>query len=104
MADLRPTTPYRVAWHDRRLAADTGVFPSDDFLLADTASGSVTLTMPRVAGCRGTWFMAKKLTAANTLTVAAAAGETIDGAASVALTAQYASVRLYSDGATWWTF
>lgn len=69
--------------------------------LVDTTSGSVTLTLPAAAASVGMRFEAKKLTAANTVTIDANASETIDGALTLAWTVRYESFGVVSDGTRW---
>jgi hypothetical protein len=102
MAGIRPGPLARVAWRDRRVTATEAVQPSDDILLVDTTSGNVTLTLPLAATVRGQWYEVKKLVAANTVTLDPAGGETIEGAATLAWTAQYQAYTVYSDGTEWW--
>ncbi len=101
MPAVRPGPNARVVWRERRITASEAVQPSDDLLLVDTSAGSVTLTLPAASTVRGQWFEVKKLTAANTLTLDPAGSETIDGAATLAWTAQYQCYTVYSDGTTW---
>lgn len=102
MAGLRPGPLGRVAWRDRRVTASGLIQGSDDILLVDTTSGSVTLTLPPAANSRGQWFEVKKLVAANTITLDGYLSETIDGSATLAWTAQYQAYTVYSDGTEWW--
>ncbi len=67
----------------------------------DTASGNVTVTLPTARSVVGYTVTVKKLGAANTLTIDGAGAETIDGAATVALTAAGASRTVVSTGAGW---
>ena len=84
---------------DRTVTAATTVVDSDDLILVDTTSGSVTVTLPTALGNKGRRFTMKKLVAANTMTLAAA--DSIDGAATVGITTRYASRTVQSDNATW---
>jgi hypothetical protein len=71
-------------------------------VLATTTGGNVTLTLPAAATVPGFRVECKKLTAANTLTLAAAAGETIDGAGTLAWATQYQSYSVIADGGAWY--
>jgi hypothetical protein len=89
-------------WGDHRtVTTATTVVDSDDLVLVDTTSGSVTVTLPSAVGRRGRKFTMKKLIAANTMTLAGAGSETIDGAATVAITTRYAVRTVQSDGINW---
>lgn len=71
-------------------------------VLVDTTAGSVTITLPPAADAVGRLPVTiKKVVAANTLTVAADGGDTIDGAASVSWQASGDSREFLSDGTTW---
>lgn len=71
-----------------------------DFVAASN-TGSVTITLPS-GHSAGDEIMVKKTGASGTVTVDANASETIDGALTFALTAQYASILLVSNGTNWW--
>lgn len=71
-------------------------------LTALTAARIVTL--PPAFSCLGREIFVKDMAGtagANNITVAAYAGELIDGAASVVINANYGSKRVYSNGVTW---
>jgi len=72
---------------------------SDRFILVDTTSGSLTVTLP--AADDGRVMSVKKLVAANTLTIATPNSETIDGAASKAITSQYENVVMQALDGNW---
>ena len=67
--------------------------------LVDTTAGDVTVTLPSAASVTGYVVEVKKMTAANTVTVASA--DLIDGAGSVSWTDQYDSWSVRSTGSTW---
>lgn len=72
-------------------------------VLVDASAGAVTITLPSAAGIAGRMYRIKKIdSSANAVTVAAQTGETIDGAASYDLTAQYQYIVIQSDGANWY--
>ena len=87
---------------------DSGQFTFTDgqgnkYWFVDTTAGNVTVTLPDATTMTAdTQFIVKRTTGgANTLTVTAESG-TIDGAASHAITAQYASYSYVSDGQNYW--
>lgn len=86
------------------LAASFNVDADSTYLLypVDTTSGSVIASLPPAAGTKGKAYVFKKIVAANTLTVTAYGSDTIDGAATFALTAQWGAVYLLSDGVSKW--
>lgn len=67
-----------------------------------TCSGTLpyTVTLPTATTMRGRTLIFKTLVA-GTLTIDGNGAETIDGAATVTITAQYGVLRLYCDGTTW---
>lgn len=80
----------------RITSAATTLTEADDVLLVDTTGGNVTVTLPAAQGVPGQEVVVKKLVAANTMTVAAAGSDLIDGAASVATATQWAVIRVAS--------
>jgi hypothetical protein len=75
---------------------------TDSIILANAASGAVALTLPTAVGCAGRVYTLKKIdSSANAVTVATSASQTIDGASSQALAAQWNLVRVASDGSNW---
>jgi len=77
---------------------------SDFTIRADATGGAFTVTLPAVASHRGRIYTMKRINAgANKPVLAAAAGETIDGAASKTLNAQYDSLMVQApDTGTDW--
>jgi hypothetical protein len=68
--------------------------------LCDATGGAFAATLPAAAGCKATLTFKKSDASANAITVTPAAG-TIDGAATYALSTQYSTVILASDGTNW---
>ena len=89
-----PEVPKRFRY--RLTTAATTLGDGDDVLLADTTGGSFAVTLPDATTYAGRRFEVKKMVAANTMTLTAAGSDTIDGAATVAVTTQYASYSLVS--------
>ena len=86
----------------RPTAAYTEIATSGDrVILADNAAG-FTITLPS-AQRNYARFTFKKMQAAGTITIAAGGGQTIDGAATATITAQYGVLRLVSDNSNWYT-
>jgi hypothetical protein len=66
-------------------------------------SGTQTATLPTAVGITGRIYTIKRrANGATSYTVAAQAGQKIDGAATYALTALNSFVTVQSDGANWW--
>lgn len=89
----------------RLVSAATTVTAGDDVVLVDTSGGSVTVTLPLASQHPNKRVDVKKMTAANTCTVARSGSDTIDGAASTGWTTQYQSKTfvsaIVSAPATW---
>lgn len=80
---------------------------TDDVLLADATGAAFTITLPDAGAVisQNSFFYIKKIDAtANAVTVAASGAQTIDGAATASLAAQYDDIILFSDGANWFSF
>jgi hypothetical protein len=81
----------------------TGNFNANDsthVFFANSAGGSLTVTLPTASGRNGRVYTIKKVAAANTVTIASAGG-TIDGAASINMTTQYDYRTVISNGTNW---
>lgn len=75
----------------------------DDFLIiGETASGNIALNLPPASNTVGRLYAAKHVGATNTITLTPNASDTIEGVASIALTANN-EVRIFiSDGVSNW--
>jgi hypothetical protein len=95
-ADPAPRT------NPRTVTATTLVNPLDDLIQANATSGAITLTLETAVACDGRRHTFKKIDAtANAVTIACTGGQTIDGAATKAIAAQYDTLTVISDGANW---
>lgn len=71
-------------------------------ILADATSAVITVNLPAASGKAGRLYTIKKIDAsANKVTIDGNASETIDGATTKDLLAQYDVMRLVCDGANW---
>jgi hypothetical protein len=70
-----------------------------DYTILVTTSGQ-TITLPTAVGLQGHEYIIK-LTAAGTATVATTSSQTIDGATTYTLSAQYKYVKIQSNNANW---
>jgi len=87
----------------RALSASGAAIASDFLLNVDATAGAVTVTLPLAADSLGAHIVVKKVDASgNAVTVDGAGAETIDGAATASLAAQYDSIAIVCDGYTWW--
>lgn len=87
-----------------RAITATGAVAVDDYMiLADATSAAITVNLPAVAASAGRVLVVKKTDAsANAVTLDGNASETIDGATTKALAAQYDVVTVVCDGSAWW--
>jgi hypothetical protein len=88
-----------------RSADASGAIESSDYLvLVDTTAGAVTINLPTALSSQGRELVFKKIDAvANAMTIEPDGAETIDGAANVSTTTQWAVYRVMSDGTAWFT-
>jgi hypothetical protein len=71
-------------------------------LLNNTSGADATVTLPAASGATGRVYVIKRIDSSGFNTIIDGAGaETIDGAATRALTAQYEAVTIVSDGSNW---
>lgn len=75
---------------------------TDEVIACDATSAAFTITLPTSVGISGTRYTVKKIDASvNAVTIDGNGTETIDGAATVALSAQYSHRTIVSNGANW---
>jgi hypothetical protein len=91
----------------RVVSAAATLTEADDVVGADTSSAGFTITLPLAASVPGKTYHIKLYAGTNTVTVAAAGSDTIDGAATkawnTALAAfTFASVRTSGSTWVWW--
>ena len=66
-----------------------------------TAAGSVVL--PNTTKCKGRIYTVKKVdSSANAVTITDVSGANVESSTSLALSSQYATAKLQSDGTQWW--
>lgn len=108
-------TPYRqaallgiLATKNSNVLAKTAAYPvvvADDGKLidADATTAAFTVTLPTVASAGDGFIISVKKTdsSANVVTVDGAGTETIDGATTKLLSAQFDTITLYCDGVEW---
>ena len=69
---------------------------------ADASGGAFTITLPAASGLEGLEYVIIKADdTANAVTIDADGTETINGALTKALSAQYAKVKIVCDGSGW---
>jgi hypothetical protein len=76
----------------------------DNCILHTVGATNLAVTLPKASQVKGKVVYIQKVDAgAGYTVVTAASGDTIDGAASVNITAQYGKKMLLSNGSTWST-
>ncbi|MFP5519911.1 MAG: hypothetical protein ACLGGX_08405 [Bdellovibrionia bacterium] len=74
----------------------------DSVIATDASGAAFAVTLPTAVGITGREYTIKKIdNSANAVTVTPSGTETIDGAASYSLGAQWKYVKMISDGANW---
>ena len=86
-----------------RSVTTTGNVVSGDYLIvADAAGGAITMTLPPAALVPGRIYTFKRINSgANAVVIDPSGAETIDGAATYTLSAQWNSVTIMSNGTAW---
>ena len=77
---------------------------NDTIIFADASSNAVTITLPAASSASGYSFFVKKIDSVttNAVTIQRAGSDTIDGSTSVAISVQYLSITLVSNGSNWY--
>ena len=75
---------------------------TDEAIACDDTAGSITINLPAAASNAGKVYRVTKISSAsNTVTVDANGSETISGALTQVISAQWTSMSFYSDGTNW---
>jgi len=75
---------------------------SDHTIICNNTSGTITISLPPAAGASGRIYVIKKIsTALNDVIIDGSTTETIDGALTMTLSAQYNSIMIQTDGSNW---
>lgn len=86
----------------RTVTGSALIVGTDDVIEANATTASFTLTLPSAAANPGKVFHVKKIdVTANTVTIDGDTTDTIDGALTLVLRAQWQSTRFVSDGVGW---
>jgi len=87
----------------RTVTASGNVVSGDYLIVADATAGAITMTLPPAALVPGRIYVFKRINSgANTVTVDAYGSETIDGALTHALSPQWNSITIISNGTAWY--
>ena len=85
-----------------KTAGYTALIQDEVILVTTGSSANVTITLPTTVGKKGKYYMIKKIDAGTKAAVIDGHGdETIDGAATLSLNAQYNVALIVSDGTNW---
>lgn len=82
---------------------DNALASPSQAIQVDATTKNITVTLTTALSAKGQFVTVIKIDATgHTVTIAAAGANTINGATSQILYAQYEYIRVYSDGTTWW--
>lgn len=88
----------------RTITAAATIALTDYLVACDATSVGFTVTLPTVISARGmSLLLAKVDSTAHVVTVAGSGSETINGANTQTVSAQWGGFQLYCDGTTWYT-
>lgn len=86
----------------RSVTTSGNVLSGDYLIIADATAGAITMTLPPAALLSGRIYVFKRINSgANAVIVDPSGAETIDGAATYTLSAQWNSVTIMSNGTAW---
>jgi len=86
----------------RSVTATGNVVSGDYLIIADATGGAITMALPPAALVPGRIYTFKRINSgANAVVIDPNASETIDGAATYTLSAQWNSVTIMSNGTAW---
>ena len=93
----------RILTRPQAVVANTTLTTTNNVVLVTTGAGNKTITLPHALDNASRVYTVKKVDAGiGTVTVTAVGTDTIDGAATVVLLAQWNTVTIISDGANWY--
>ena len=97
---LRVSGPLQMPSSSKTAAYTIGA--SDSLILADGTTAAFTVTLPNAGSLTGEVFTIKRTnTGANNITVGTTSSQTIDGATTKTLGAQWSSITVQSSGTSW---
>ena len=86
----------------RNVTATGNVVSGDYLIVADATGGAITMTLPPAALVPGRIYTFKRINSgANAVVIDPSGAETIDGAATYTLSAQWNSVTIMNNGIAW---
>jgi len=102
IGQLEATKSIKVSAVETITAATDTLDDTNHIVLCDTTSNAITINLPAASGNTGLTYHIKKIdSVTNTVTVDANASETIDGATTQVIIAQYDSMYIVCDGSNW---
>ncbi len=101
---LLSTLEQTISYNVTTITADETLLggPRHVARLVDSTSGNVTITLPPAEESLDMRLEVKKLVAANSVTIAGAGSDTIDGVASISFTTQYMSYTIVCFEGAWY--
>ena len=91
-----------VAFPITTLSANTTLGGTHYTARVDATAAARTITLPAASACTGRVYNIKKIdSSVNTVTIDANASETIDGALTIVISAQYQNIQIQSNGVGW---
>lgn len=82
-------------------SSNYGVTTSDEIVLANAASGGLTITLPTAASNTNVYHIKKMDTSSNFVTIATTASQLIDGSATAVIKVPFVSLTVVSNGTGW---
>ena len=101
---LNSSGEVTAVWHDfvKTVNSAYACTQSDRYVLANATATTLTVTLPNASLCPGKAYTMKKTdSTAHVVTVAAVAGQSIDGTRTYQLRSQNSAVDLVSNGSAW---
>lgn len=99
---VRQTWPLVAFKH---ITADYALTGNESGIIVDNAGGAIAITLPAVAASTASRYTVVQKSAGVTVTLTAAAGETVNGGATYDLVAAaYGAVDVFCDGVEWYAF
>jgi len=87
---------------DTLVTSNYTALTSDHFIDCTGGSSGITVTLPTAVGNRGLTFIVTKTdSGAGYVTIATTSSQTINGATTYAISLQYVSITLHSNGSNW---
>jgi hypothetical protein len=86
----------------KTISSDYSLFPDDDFILIDTSSGDVHITLPEASSSEGFTITFKKILGNNKCIIYPHLGQSIDSSNSIEIQFLNVSLSTFSNGSNWY--